>query len=158
MFTPVLSWQILPPHSFGPIKLGMNKHQVKNILGEKVPLSMLPPHLHGRVECFVVPSTCKETAPFMVKIDYSHCSEVNAIEVRGGRVTIGTATLSEMPMRDLIVWLENQAKDVIVDEMGVSSQALGLGFYAPHRDREQAADAFMIFTNDYYEMSVETNC
>jgi hypothetical protein len=145
-------WELVPTLSIGPLALGMDTAEVRELLGAQVPMSMLPEQLAGKLEFYIVGGHSKELAPFMVKVDYSVSGRVDAIEVRGGRLILNGISLFDTPLSQLKKQMYALSDDLVVDEHGINSKALGIGLYAPHGNPEKPADAVILFSRGYYDV------
>ena len=136
---------IRPYESIGSVKFGMTVEEVRAILG-------------GRFQYFMKsPSSAMPTDAFEEKgihVYYKEPGLCEAVEVTSpaspvfkGRPLIGR------PFDELRNWFEEMDEEIMVDESGLTSLALGIGLYSPYASDspQEPVEAVIVFEKGYYD-------
>lgn len=145
-----MEFVIKPYESVGPIKLGMKKEELRNVMPEK------PEDGH------VIRGTYTDF--FHKSVIFAYYTEENgvceAIEFCQPTTAIFEGKpINGVPFLEAMNWLKNFDSELKVEKgVGVTSYKLGIGLYAPnyfmdedHVDPDENVEAVIVFRRGYYD-------
>jgi hypothetical protein len=129
----------------GPVTFGMTRDEVAHAMGA------LPRRFKKTVACTTLTDAFD---PLGVQVFYDADDRVEALEVFApSRPSFGDLDLFSTSYKDLIDLARAQDPDLQEDELGFTSNALGFGVYAEHKDTdpERPSEGVIVFRKGYYE-------
>jgi hypothetical protein len=136
---------ITPYEGIGPIKLGMSRKEVRDILG-------------GDFRSFKKTPYDEVTTDFFdemgVHVHYKKEEVCEAVEVASPSLpTFQNKPLLGRPFGELRDWFVSIDAGAEIDESGLTSYQLGIGLYAPSAidDADEPVEGVIVFERGYYD-------
>jgi hypothetical protein len=129
----------------GPVTFGMTRDEVARAMGA------VPRRFKKTVACTTLTDAFD---PLGVQVFYDADDRVEALEVFApSRPSFGDLDLFNTPYVMLLEAARALDPDVQEDELGFTSNALGFGVYAEHKDTdpERPSEGVIVFRKGYYE-------
>ncbi len=129
----------------GPLSLGMDRAEIRSVLGGPVRSFKKTPDARAPTDAF---------DEHGIHVYYDNAGRAEAIEVASpaspilqGRSLIGK------PFKEIRHWLEQLDPKVQVDEAGLTAPSLGIGVYAPSAigSPDEPVEGVIVFKKGYYD-------
>lgn len=136
--------QIEPYKSFGAIKLGMTRAEVRGAVSADVESFKKLPTDTSLTDVFTSQS---------IFVYYDENDVCEAVEVADPSVpSFQGQHFIGRPFSHLREWFEKNDEETIVDSAGLTSPKFGIGIYAPSalKNPIEPAEGVMVFDKDYY--------
>lgn len=140
-----MNFLYVPFSSVGPIKFGMSREQVHDVLGP-------PSNTFSRTPNS---TPCDEYLERCFFIYYDGSDVFEAFETwSGATVELFGQRLNELSFTGLCNYVKSKGFNIEEDETGFTCYDLGIGAYVPDRDHssEQKVAGMIYFSEKYYEL------
>jgi hypothetical protein len=142
---PALIDEIRTHIGLGPVTFGMARKDVEVAMGS------MPRRFKKTVACTTLTDAFDLQG---LQVFYDEQDRVEALEVFSpARPHFGDLDLFSTPYAALVEIMRAQDPDLQEDELGFTSNALGFGVYAEHKDEdpERPSEGVIVFRKGYYE-------
>jgi len=136
---------IRPYEGIGPVTLGMDRAEVRSVLGGAVRSFKKSPDSKAPTDAFDEQG---------LHVYYDDAGRAEAIEVASPATPIleGRALIGR-PFEELRHWLEQMDPEIQVDDAGLTAPSLGIGLYAPAATASPSdpIEGVIVFKRGYYD-------
>lgn len=141
---------IEPYVSFGPLRLGMTRAEVRNSISAAV-------EAFRKLPGDVALSDAFSSQGIYVYYDKDDVCEAVEVAAPSVPVLLGQHLVGQ-PFTHVRAWFENNDPETAVDSAGLTSPKFGVGIYAPSalKDPADPVESVMVFREGYYDFKTGT--